>query len=470
MSVSFVALLIVLLFVGIVLTGLALMIVAAAKSKNSTGLWIAVAVVATVVLIVPVGVIYLNTARVAVHHNAAASQLQTQAARQHSTFVEKPIAVPLPTAPKPVLSVVPADAMTAPSEWRPASEIMPDAEVDFYPSQREAEQALAAAIVEAYGPWGRTKPGLSQPQPLDLIHAMDGPPTNAFQSAADAVRELGVATHAVKPSISNHTRQHGILLTLTPPSPESPIGVYHARDEHFSDPVPFTFTARFVDKPWLTDLSAYRIVQESPKLIVGFSPNPESTAEDAEIAALRAVAAQLAPRVADQRGGPPKVYDVSIMYPELDSIVRNLRRLDLVQDQFTQQLERSYGTVFRHAVLVDATPDTLKRLYNGGNLTWVDVPPQQQFANGPSGREIEVAADMPVAVTASVQEYRGPLPTILSSGVLRILGLGVLVGVTLLIYRVLDNWTLGYRQGALSVTAIAIILGGALLLGLLWMA
>ncbi|MBB6431598.1 hypothetical protein [Algisphaera agarilytica] len=459
--VSFAALFI-LLLVGILMAGFVMLVVTAIKRKNSTGLWVAVALFAMMFFVLPLGMVFLSVQRTATVQQHNAAYLQTESERQREAFREELTARPVPQPAVPLVAVEPPNISVAPTEWQPATEIMPDAEVDFYPSQREAEQAIAAAIVEAYGqPWRL---------PLTLIHSMEGPPTDTYQTAADAIRELGITARAVRPSVSNHTRQHGILLTLNPPTPESPIGMYHARDEHQTDAVPFAFSARFVDKPWLTDLSAYRITHDSPKLMMGFSLNPESTAEDAETAALRAVAAKLAPRVADQRGGSPSDYDSSILYPELDSIVRNLRRLNLVEDQFTQRLERSYGSVFRHAVLVDANPQVLKLLYQGGNFTWVDIPPQQQLAQAPrpsgtppNGQPAYAAADYSPAPSA-------PMRPVIFSYVLRVLGLGVLVGITLLIYRVLDNWTLGYRQGALSVTVIAVILGGALLLGLLWMA
>lgn len=444
---------------GLVLFGLIMLFRWASRRGDVAVIFAVICTIGTLLMLLTVPLLFVANARQASVSGAPGSQayVYTQESSATSRYVPLTTSTSTPTA-------------SLDTNWHPAAEILPDAAVDFYPSKHEAEQAIAAAIVKAYGTQGRTRSGFNQPQPLALVHAMDGPGTEEYQGVADAVRNLGAPCHAVKPGISNHTHQYGIRLELSLPDETNHIGIYLARDDHLDVPVPFAFTARFVDKPWLTDLAAYRIVEESPSLVVGFTGLPESTEAEAEAVALRMVAARLAPRVVDHRGNGN--YDSGILYPELDSLASNLKHFSLIKDQFTQQFERSYGTVFRHAVLIDLTPETIERLYNGNNLVWTDMPPEQQLAQGTSHGDATAFLSTPAQAAARAAETAYPASALhgrtYAIFVARVLGLGVLIGLTLLIYRVLDRWTLGYRQGALTMASIVVILGGATLIGLLF--
>lgn len=434
-------------------------------------------------LLVVAGVAGIFVVRGTSHQESTSAFVRVHVPR-HDARTSNPSGVSIQPLDQEARATIPAQG------WRPAADILPDAEVDFYPSRREAERALAGAIVKAYATAdhdgsveAETAVIRNAPSPLVLTHAMGGPPTGAYQPVADAIRNLGVPCNDVRAGVRNHTHQYGIRLELTPPTESSPIGTYRAWDDRLNDQVAFASTARFLDKPWLTDLTAHRITAGAPHLLVGIGEALEILPAAAENAALRAAAAQLALRLVDER--PRGRYDANILYPQLDAVVRNLRRLGLVQDHFAQQLERPYGTVHRHAVLIDATPQLITRLYDDNTLVWTDLPPQQQLsrapATGPATASAPLPPDLPVfpaaphapsppAVAVSPPAPQRAAYTSRSSILARILGLAALSALTLLLYHVLNRWTLGYRQGPLTITTIAVILGGAALLGLLTVA
>jgi|GEM_PF-5020521 len=322
-------------------------------------------------------------------------------------------------------STPPSDGSPSPNRWQPAADLLPDATADLYPSRRAAENAVAHAVAWAFGvddfytevlsaQTREPAPGVTQP--LRLYHP-DGHERDAdYHGLADALRRRGVVTRAAGPQVQNHTHQHGLEVQLTPVTAENLIGTLTARDDHLgADARPFAVTARFVDKPWLTDLTTHRITSENPDLAVALHGELESSEAAARDAALRVAADLIAPRLTGRRDNMPR-------YP-----------------------------VYRTALLLDLSHEPMQRLALAVN-SWTGQPPSLA---SPS-------ASVAPAHNASTLRFGTVLP--------RLAGLGVLVALTLLIYYALDRWTRGYRPTTVTTTAVALVLGGAALLGVLFIA
>ena len=350
-------------------------------------------------------------------------------------------------------STPPSDGSPSPNRWQPAADLLPDATADLYPSRRAAENAVANAVARAFGvddfytevlsaQTREPAPGVTQPLRL---YNPDGHERDAdYHGLADALRRRGVVTRAAGPQVQNHTHQHGLEVQLTPVTAENLIGTLTARDDHLgTDARPFAFTARFVDKPWLTDLTTHRITSENPDLAVALHGELESSEAAARDAALRVAADLIAPRLTGRRDNMPR-------YPYGPALEDALNRVWTPADSFTQRFDRPYGPVYRTALLLDLSHKPMQRLALAVN-SWTGQPPSLA---SPS-------ASVAPAHNASTLRFGTVLP--------RLAGLGVLVALTLLIYYALDRWTRGYRPTTVTTTAVALVLGGAALLGVLFM-
>lgn len=120
-----------------------------------------------------------------------------------------------------------------------------------------------------------------------------------------------------------------------------------------------TASARFVDKPWLSNFAAF--VGRTPgRWIVAHSDKnrPASALADAARDARAAAAAELTPLVV-ARFAPSERYDDRDVRRLVE---RHLLSDRLVVDRFPQKFERPYGSLFREAVLVDASDNRLSEL------------------------------------------------------------------------------------------------------------
>ena len=478
MNANIFSLLIILMFLVLFIAAFVGLIVLAVRTTGVARMLacVGLACMALLVAVLPVLLLLMPTATVVSHTQENRLTAPHPAARDTAHAAAVAVPTPIDTSFTGA-SPPPSDGSPSPNRWQPAADLLPDATADLYPSRRAAENAVANAVERAFGvddfytevlsaQTREPAPGVTQP--LRLYHP-DGHERDAdYRGLADALRRRGVVTRAAGPQVQNHTHQHGLEVQLTPVTAENLIGTLTARDDHLgTDARPFAFTARFVEKPWLTNLAAQREIHGQPDLLVGIGPELESTEAGAINAALRAVALQLAPRLADAR--PHGTYHPSIRHVMLDSVVRRLRQIDALDDRFVQRLERPYGTVYRAAVLVDATPQFITKLYGDNQHAWTDLPPEQQLARSPQtppAAHADALAEQPTTRhgPASIVT-RTRFGTVLP----RLAGLGVLVALTLLIYYALDRWTRGYRPTTVTTTAVALVLGGAALLGVLFM-
>jgi hypothetical protein len=97
------------------------------------------------------------------------------------------------------------------------------------------------------------------------------------------------------------------------------------------------------DKSWATDLPAFLNANPHEQWIVGHSTQPALSADEAETSALNDAAEQLGERL--------KPFAV-----DRGNLVLRLHRADLVVDRQIDATERPYGTIWKAAVLIDASP------------------------------------------------------------------------------------------------------------------
>jgi hypothetical protein len=100
------------------------------------------------------------------------------------------------------------------------------------------------------------------------------------------------------------------------------------------------------DKSWATDLPAFLNAHPQEQWIVGHSTQPALSADEAETSALNDVAEQLRERL------KPLAADHA-------DLVTRLRRANLVVDRQIDATERPYGTIWKAAVLIDASPNKI---------------------------------------------------------------------------------------------------------------
>lgn len=133
-------------------------------------------------------------------------------------------------------------------------------------------------------------------------------------------------------------------------------------------------SARFVDKPWVDGFAEFASRDPSRHWMVAYSPQPCTSRHEAERSAMRDAAQKLAPEVrgyikpADLRLWSVRVSDSSgRMDPSAakvleSTIEKSLVDRECVSDRFVQSFRRPYGQVWREAVLVSASPESLTML------------------------------------------------------------------------------------------------------------
>lgn len=109
-------------------------------------------------------------------------------------------------------------------------------------------------------------------------------------------------------------------------------------------------------KQWASDPSAF-LNDQPGRWVVGRSDRPALSADEAETLARRDAARALAPDVSARL--TRRVDRDSITSRVADSL---LRRDDLMVDRQVESTQRPYATIWRAAVLVDASPDKIDAL------------------------------------------------------------------------------------------------------------
>jgi hypothetical protein len=114
-----------------------------------------------------------------------------------------------------------------------------------------------------------------------------------------------------------------------------------------------SFAARYQEKPWADDATAFANANPDRKWVVGRSRRPWASQEEAGTDALGAAADALLPMVRLRGRDDDRLRQ---------SIVRELKGGRLVADRFMQRFARPYGDVWYESVLVDASSQNVQSL------------------------------------------------------------------------------------------------------------
>lgn len=126
---------------------------------------------------------------------------------------------------------------------------------------------------------------------------------------------------------------------------------------------PFSVSTRFVDAPWVEDRTGFVSAFPNGDWLVAYSDGTHSTHEGAREDALDAATNVLLP-LAQARISQLPASDQHRFAQQIakdpdwlrSRVADELVTRNLVTDRFAQRFDRSYGTVWREAVLVDAAP------------------------------------------------------------------------------------------------------------------
>ncbi len=241
--------------------------------------------------------------------------------------------------------------------WLPSSEH--EFEADIYPSMESAAIALAERLVPSLED---IVPGGVRFPPTDV----DGNvPDHVLAAAHRAFQNAARASDRGR-NASAPTFRHPVRLSI------KTVDVGHLEATLAGSVRNVTRHARFVEKPWVEDLAAFRTEAENTgrSFLVACSPGLWGTRREAEEQALRAAAAglqlDLGRRIQRHARRMP---DPNWLRGEIESALRGAYSLadgrntvSLVADQFTQRFHRPYGEVWRAAVLIDKPPEVLEPL------------------------------------------------------------------------------------------------------------
>ncbi len=375
---------------------------------------------------------------------------------------------PMAAAPSaPAIRAAPHVA-TASSGWTAALELEAGYVADVYPSAEQAAAALGrlATKDERLAAWARTD---AMPTTMLLIsRAADDAVLAAFErswneTVADGANPLHLKRSSDRAEPEGSTSAGRIVVEdLVETQTEAPwaesrllrmgagrndgvspvvqVGIAESRllrmgavrvtvktkDTEDARAQRQTWSARYAEKPWVVDYSAFVAGQSGRAWVLGASPRLAASPAEAEQLALSAAAAQLRPKVEARlvervgRQALPRAEDELV-----DLIRERLTESGAVTDRFIQSFDRPYGRVWRQAVLVDA----------GGPAVEALVAKSAQ----------ELAA-----------QRRGERHTLIS--------ITALIGVILLTYLGLNVVTKGYFVWPLRVLAVGAIAGGVLLI------
>jgi hypothetical protein len=112
-------------------------------------------------------------------------------------------------------------------------------------------------------------------------------------------------------------------------------------------------TARFTEKPWLTDFDRFAGGHVPGRFIVGQADDPAATPDEAAKDAVADAVAQIMPLLATHTGRG------SDMAFGAERVAAGLSSGRYVVDRFACRFERPYGSVHHEAILVDVDPSNL---------------------------------------------------------------------------------------------------------------
>jgi len=275
------------------------------------------------------------------------------------------------------LSPASTDVMIAGEPWSNAVEEFQDFEADLYPSLELAAEALGrrvgARLTETFDMgnggkrsiyvWLDEDRGEISRDVLEAVargvrQKLDEPAYVSVERPAstDAVA-VGLAVQEFRFDSHNRwgkqTESRSGAIALRVKTPDGP----------------FSVSTRFVEAPWVVDRNAFATSYWKGDWLVAFSDGTHTTHEEARQDAISAAADVLLP-LAQARIGQLSASDQHHYQQQLaknpdwlrSQIGDELVSGDRLTDRFTQSFDRPYGTVWREAVLIDASPKRIEEI------------------------------------------------------------------------------------------------------------
>lgn len=343
------------------------------------------------------------------------------------------------------LATIPTDVSAA---WLP--EVDEQFEADVYPSAELASRALIREWLSHFAKLldkGAEKPKMvrivSDSRTLDidelrLLEAMDEEVQQKFPEALTLVTTGPEAKEnyepksgevAIKLTISESVRSRLNFRSSSEPNRNAEVsGILLAA---FKAPSwSFSFSTRFIEKPWLTATSEFLSLRHGTTYQVVRCNQLASSAEEATRDVLGQAANRLG-HLIDPRENQGLPRAASAM------MLEQLEAGNYIADRFVQKLKRPYGDVYREAVLLDVGNSNLREMIE---VTMSEASAHQAATERRSATQI--------------------------SGVL---GLLVVVGALTGLYLLLNWLTKGYYRGPLTVAVCLLgsgaIVGAVMLIG-----
>jgi hypothetical protein len=322
--------------------------------------------------------------------NPGVSTAATPSPTESATASVQPDADPPPTEPaaapvQPDTAVSQAppapagDVQIAGSPWSNAVEEYQDFEADVYPSLEAAAEALGRRVGQRLMQTTETDDGVTPSIYVwrDEVSGGDAAfiTRDVLEAVADGLRQKvdepayvsverpvsGVVVNVAIQDIhfENHSRWRKKV--------ESRSGGLALRVE--TPEGPFSVSTRFAEAPWVVDRTSFAREYAKGDWLVAYSDGTHTTHEDARKDALTTAAESLLPlartRINHLSGSDQQQFKQQMAKDPnwlRDRVADELRSRNLVTDQFTQQFDRSYGPVWREAVLVDAAPKRIEQI------------------------------------------------------------------------------------------------------------
>jgi hypothetical protein len=348
---------------------------------------------------------------------AGAVSVSVNAQEQPSPRVAEPprVAPPVVTAPADVAT--PARLPILVSDW---TDDWFDA--DTYPSLKSAALNLGAR-------WGREAARRLDSQVKTIeVHTKRNIPIAVAHEARTGIASMvhGTMVEVAGDECRKSASVHCVSLTLHDHDEHSRLGVRQAGLLQVESEAQVV-QANFVEKRWAEDFSDFANARPKESWIIGRSKDPCMSDWEARDGALASAAAQLFPIVRDRirsgGGGHWGRYDDERLRERIRYALSSDN--NLVPDKFLQRATRPYGSVFRQAVLVDASRPNLDHLIMLSRQEVVEH--RQSFAR-----------------------------TLLSAG--------VLFFVVYLLYLFVNSMTRGYFVWSLRMVAVTVVVLGVIVL------
>lgn len=306
---------------------------------------------------------------------------------------------------------------------------------DVYPSAETAAEALSREMLGKIWLYGEAPAGTT-------VRLSGGLDRQSLLRVAEKVRnatgaqtalgidEIEAAVHKASPSLTLNL--HG----------DAAKGATLEASWRGGDGNADTRSVKVVQTPWAADFAEFQ--RASRGYLLAQTPAPAAGAQEAYDAALKDAAGQLAsmlfPRLVDElRRSPARPRNSqTVAIPQkvalAGMIVEDLRRGRAVRDGFAQTFERPYGKLYRQMLLVDCSEQTLQELAR---------PIAQRLWSEQAATE------------RAVEQQRWTWAKMVMS-------IAALVGLTILVYALLNAATKGYYSWVLRIVAVALIAGGIL--------